>query len=136
MVKVIMGPKGTGKTKRMIELVNAAAKSEAGNVVCIERGPSLTYNIDYNVRLVDASHYDISDFHFLKGFLSGMYACNYDISHIFLDSLYKVVPFTSDEETELFLDWLNKFSAENDISFTIMITGEVEKATPGVKKYL
>lgn len=136
MVKVIMGPKGTGKTKRMIEMVNAAAESEAGNVVCIERGPKLTYDINYSVRLIEASHYDLSDFHFLKGFLSGLYAGNYDISHVFVDSLYKIVPFTTDQEAEEFLDWLNKFSAENNISFTIMITGELEKASEGVKKYI
>lgn len=136
MVKVIMGPKGTGKTKRMIEMVNAAAESEAGNVVCIERGPKLTYDINYSVRLIEASHYDLSDFHFLKGFLSGLYAGNYDISHVFVDSLYKIVPFTTDQEAEEFLDWLNKFSVENNISFTIMITGELEKASEGVKKYI
>lgn len=56
--------------------------------------------------------------------------------HVFIDSLYKIVPFTTDEEAEAFLDWLNQFSEENHISFTIMITGELEKASEGVKKYI
>ena len=59
MVRVIMGVKGTGKTKQMIELINSAVHSENGNVVCIERGPKLTYDIHYKIRLVEASHYDI-----------------------------------------------------------------------------
>ena len=135
MVKVIMGPKGTGKTKRMIELVNEAAKSEAGNVICIERGPKLTYDIDYSVRLVEAGHYDLSDFHFLKGFLSGLYAGNFDISHVFIDSLYKIVPFTNDNEADEFFGWLDNFSNENNIRFTIMITGDAATVSEGVKKF-
>lgn len=135
MVKVIMGPKGTGKTKNMIEMVNAAAKSEDGNVICIERGPKLTYDIDYSVRLIEASHYDMTDFHFLKGFLSGLYAGNYDISHVFIDSLYKLVPYTNDAEAEDFLTWAEKFGAENGVSFTIMITADSSSASDGIKKF-
>ena len=85
MVRVIMGVKGTGKTKQMIELINSAVHSENGNVVCIERGPKLTYDIHYKIRLVEASHYDIKSYDFLKGFISGLYAGNYDITHVFID---------------------------------------------------
>ena len=92
MVRVIMGVKGTGKTKQMIELINSAVHSENGNVVCIERGPKLTYDIHYKIRLVEASHYDIKSYDFLKGFISGLYAGNYDITHVFIDSLTKIVP--------------------------------------------
>ena len=66
MVRVIMGVKGTGKTKQMIELINSAVHSENGNVVCIERGPKLTYDIHYKIRLVEASHFDVSSFDFMK----------------------------------------------------------------------
>ena len=77
MVRVIMGVKGTGKTKQMIELINTAVQNEHGNVVCIERGPKLTYDINYKIRLVEASQYDMKDFDFLKGFISGLYAGNF-----------------------------------------------------------
>ena len=92
MVRVIMGVKGTGKTKQMIELINSAVHSENGSVVCIERGPKLTYDIHYKIRLVEASHYDMKDFAFLKGFISGLYAGNYDTTYMFIDSLTKIVP--------------------------------------------
>ncbi|MEG1747903.1 MAG: hypothetical protein RR226_05695 [Oscillospiraceae bacterium] len=62
MVKVIMGLKGSGKTKQMIDLINTAVASEHGNVVCIERGPKLTYDIHYKIRLVEASQYDLTSF--------------------------------------------------------------------------
>ena len=92
MVRVIMGVKGTGKTKQMIDLINSAVHSENGSVVCIERGPKLTYDIHYKIRLVEASHYDMKDFEFLKGFISGLYAGNYDTTYMFIDSLTKIVP--------------------------------------------
>ena len=65
MVRVIMGKKGSGKTKQMIDLVNAAINSEHGNVVCIERNRKLTYDIHYHIRLVEAGDYDIKTFEFL-----------------------------------------------------------------------
>ena len=136
MVRVIMGVKGTGKTKQMIELINSAVHSENGNVVCIERGPKLTYDIHYKIRLVEASHYEMKSFDFMKGFISGLYAGDYDITHIFIDSLTKIVPTEpTDAAVEDFLDWLNSFSEKNNIKFTVTISADAELAPEGVKKY-
>ena len=136
MVRVIMGVKGTGKTKQMIELINTAVQNEHGNVVCIERGPKLTYDINYKIRLVEASQYDMKDFDFLKGFISGLYAGNYDITHIFIDSLTKIVPSeATDLAVEEFLDWLNDFGEDNGIKFTVTISADSSLASDGVTKY-
>lgn len=136
MVRVIMGVKGSGKTKQMIELINAAVHSEQGDVVCIERGSKLTYDIHSKIRLVDTSNYDMSSFAFLKGFISGLYAGNYDISHIFLESLCKVVPSeATDPQVEDFLDWLSSFSDQNRLKFTLTISADSSLASEGVKKY-
>ena len=136
MVRVIMGVKGTGKTKQMIELINSAVHSENGNVVCIERGPKLTYDIHYKIRLVEASQYDMCCYSFLRGFISGLYAGNYDISHVFIDSLTKIVPSDpGDPEVENFLDWLNAFGEKNNIKFTVTISADTDLATDGIKKY-
>ena len=135
MIKVIYGSKGTGKTKQMIDLINTAVQNEHGNVVCIERGPKLTYDINYKIRLVEASHYDMKGYEFLKGFISGLYAGNYDITHIFIDSLTKIVGGDCDNETEKFLDWLNKFGEQHNIKFTITISDDASLAPDGVKKY-
>ena len=136
MVRVIMGVKGTGKTKQMIELINTAVQNEHGNVVCIERGPKLTYDINYKIRLVEASHYDMKEYEVLRGFISGLYAGNYDITHIFIDSLTKIVPSeASDMAVENFLDWLNDFGEDNNIKFTVTISADASLATEGVKKY-
>lgn len=136
MVRVIMGVKGTGKTKQMIDLINTAVQNEHGNVVCIERGPKLTYDINYKIRLVEASHYDMKGYEFLKGFISGLYAGNYDITHVFIDSLTKIVGVDmTDRTTEEFLDWLNGFSEKNSIKFTVTISADAELAPEGIKKY-
>ena len=71
MVKVIMGLKGSGKTKQLVKDINEAVQSETGSVVCVEFGKKLTYDIDYRVRLIDAKEYNITDVPLLKGFLSG-----------------------------------------------------------------
>ena len=136
MVRVIMGVKGTGKTKQMIELINSAVHSENGNVVCIERGNKLTYDIHSKIRLVESSHYDMNSFDFLKGFISGLYAGNYDMTHIFIDSLTKIVGVNAtDHEVEVFLDWLNRFAETNGLKFTVTISADASLATDGIKKY-
>jgi len=68
-----MGVKGSGKTKQLIELINAAAKDEAGNVVCIEPKRDMSYNIHYNIRLIDAQEYDLHSYEVFRGFISGLY---------------------------------------------------------------
>ena len=68
MIRVIMGKKGSGKTKQMIEMINNAVQTEHGNVVCIEKGNKLTFDLHYQIRLVEASQYDIASYTALKGF--------------------------------------------------------------------
>lgn len=135
MIRVIMGKKGSGKTKQMIDMINEAVQTEHGNVVCIEKGNKLTFDIHYQIRLVEASQYDVADYAALKGFVSGLYAGNYDITHIFIDSLTKIVGNECDHETEKFLDWLNNFGEKHNIKFTITISDDASLAPDGVKKY-
>lgn len=135
MVKVIMGLQGHGKTKQIIELANQAVCNESNSVVCIERGTKLTYDISHKARLVDVSSYPITSYERLKAFICGLYSGNYDISEVFIDSLFKVVKSDSIEECENFLLWLEKFGEENKINFTITISADDSKATDIIKKY-
>ena len=135
MVRLIMGEKGTGKTKKLIELINASAAEENGNVVCIEAKSTMTFDIHYHVRLISADEYQRTTYEGLRGFVSGLYAGNYDITHIFIDSLTKIVGAECDVETEKFLDWLNKFGELHNIKFTITISDDASLAPDGVKKY-
>ena len=137
MVRLIMGVKGSGKTKQLIELINNAAKDEPGNVVCIEANRTMTYDIHYHIRLIDAQEYNLDSYELFRGFISGLYAGNYDITHVFIDSLTKIVSSdASDHAVEEFLDWLNSFSEKNNIKFTVTISADTSLATEGMQKYL
>ncbi len=90
MVTLLIGKKGSGKTKRLIEEANAAVEASKGSVVVIEKGAKLTYNLTPNARLVDTEEYSIKGYDTLYGFLSGICAGNYDITDIFVDSTFKI----------------------------------------------
>lgn len=135
MVKVIMGVKGSGKTKQMADMINAAVANEAGHIVCIEKGSKLVYDIKPTVRLVEAAEYPIGGYTYLKGFISGLHAGDYDITQIFIDSLYKISVSEDPAETEAFLAWCDSFGETNSINFTISISADAESAPEGVKKY-
>ena len=135
MVKVIMGLKGTGKTKQMIDLINTAVDSEHGNVVAIAHGTKLTSDISYKIRLVDTSDFNMPTFDYLKGFVYGLYASNYDITHVFIESLNKIVPTDGSPEVEVFLDWLESFSEKYGVKFTVSISADASLAHEGVRKY-
>jgi hypothetical protein len=126
MVQLIVGLKGSGKTKKLVDLVRAAVNEETGDVVCIEKERKLTFDIPYQARLIDAGTYDIGSYEFLKGLICGVHAGNYDITHFFIDNFYKLVNDKSVESLETFLAWLDKFSANENISFVISLSVDAE----------
>ena len=131
-----MGVKGSGKTKQLIEMINNAAKDEPGNVVCIEANRNMTFDIHYNIRLIDAEEYQLNNYELMRGFISGLYAGNYDITHVFIDNLCKIVGAEMDQATEDFLNWLDAFGEKNNLKFTATISADPASAPVGMKKYL
>lgn len=136
MVRLIMGGKGEGKTKQLIDMLNNAAKDEEGSVVCIEAVRNMTFNIHYQIRLIDAQEYDLHSYDIFRGFIIGLYAGNYDISHIFIDDLRKIVGLDVDSNMEAFLDWLDLFGERHGIKFTVTVSADRSTATDGMKHYL
>ena len=136
MVRLIMGVKGSGKTKQLIEMINNAAKDEPGNVVCIEANRNMTYDIHYHIRLIDAQEYKLNSYDLFRGFISGLCAGNYDITHVFIDNLCKTVGQDVDASTEEFLNWLDVFGEKNSVKFTVTISADPEAATDGMKRFL
>ncbi len=135
MIKVIMGLKGSGKTKEMIRSINETLATASGDVVCIEYGKKLTYDINYRARLVDSQEYAISNSDMLKGFLSGLHAGNFDITHVYIDNLYKTIG--SDRANgEAFVAWCDRFAEANNMNITITISDDPAKASEAMKKYL
>ena len=139
MIHVIMGLKGSGKTKKMIDSIHQSVASASGDVVCIEYGKTLTYDLNYRVRLVDAKEYGIHSADLLKGFLSGLHAGNFDITHVFVDNLYKTInkPVGEGlEEVDAFLAWAARFAEVNSMNLTFSISEDVANASEEMKKYL
>ena len=136
MLKLLMGPKGSGKTKTFIELINKAIDVEHGNIVCIERGKRLRYDIPHSVRLVETEDYKIENFDFLRGFISGLRAGNYDITHIFIDSVLRLVGAELGPEAEDFFDWCEDFTKRENLKLTIMISAEKDKASERMRRYI
>ena len=135
MFHVIMGLKGSGKTKKMIDGINAAVAQAQGDVVCIEYGKKLTYDINYRVRLVDSKEYGINNLDMLKGFLSGLHAGNFDITNVYIDNLYKTIG--SDRAAgESFITWCAEFAQANNMNITITVSEDPAGVSEEVKKYL
>ncbi|MBE6967475.1 MAG: hypothetical protein E7444_03420 [Ruminococcaceae bacterium] len=132
MVKLILGLKGSGKTKLLVDLVKKAIDEENGDVVCLEQKKDLTYDIPYQARLIHASEYEFKSNEYFKGFISGLHAGNYDITHIFIDNFFKIIDATEAEEI---LQWLEVFSENSGIKFTISVTADPESVSEGIRKY-
>ncbi|NLC72876.1 MAG: ATP-binding protein [Ruminococcaceae bacterium] len=135
MVKVIVGLKGSGKTKQLLELVRQALDEEPGNIVWIQRDRKTTYDIPYQVRLINAGEYQIGTFEFMKGFISGLRAGNYDITHIFIDNFYKLFNPGTEAEVAEFLNWISNFSLTEEIKFTITMTADPNEVCDEIKKF-
>lgn len=122
MITLILGHKGTGKTKRLMDMCNEAVANSKGNVVFIEKDNTLIYNLGHKVRLVAADEYAINGFDSFYGFIAGMCAGNYDITDIFVDSTLKI---GGDKEGLLgFVEKLNKLCAKSDIRIVMSVSAE------------
>lgn len=133
MVKIIMGLKGSGKTKKLVDLVRVAVNTGNGDVVVIEKERKLTFDIPYQARLVDAANYPIGTYEFLKGLICGIHAGNYDITHFFIDNFLKMVNDKSPAALGDFVDWLSAFSDRENIEFIISVSGDLDSADERVK---
>ena len=135
MVKVIIGKKGTGKTKTLIDMVNKEAFESTGNVVCVEYGDKLKLDISSKARLIDIKSYHISGIKALEGFILGLFAGNYDISSVYVDSILKIVGEDLDA-LGIFLGEIEKFTEASKTSVTVMVSAAPEDAPESVMKYV
>ena len=135
MIHVIMGLKGSGKTKKLIDSIHNAVEQASGDVVCIEYGKKLTYDVNYRVRLVDSKEYGIGNIDMLKGFLSGLHAGNFDITHVYIDNLYKTIGRNPDNG-EAFVIWCAEFAKANNMEITVTISDAPANASEAMKQYL
>jgi hypothetical protein len=135
MLKLIIGVKGTGKTKALINLVNTASDNSSGDVVCIEKGVKLRYDIKYKARLINTEEYFVCDGQSLYGFIAGIFASNHDVTDLFVDSALKIC--NNDAAAfDVFVEEVAKLSEKLNINVTMTSSIPTEEASETVKKYL
>jgi ABC-type phosphate/phosphonate transport system ATPase subunit len=135
MVKLIIGIKGTGKTKTLIQMVNSALETTGGNVVVLEKGEKLRYDIKYQARLVNTDEYYVSDAQSLYGFVAGLLASNHDITELFIDSALKICGEDLPAFEKL-VEELDLLTVKRETNVVITASMPEENATDVIKKYL
>lgn len=135
MLKLMIGVKGTGKTKTLIEKVNAASATSHGDVVCIEKGTKLRFDVSSKVRLVDTEEYLVSDAQALYGLIAGILASNYDVTDIFVDNTLKIcngnIP-----ALEIMLNEVAALLDKHDVNLFMTASIPVEEASDTIQRYL
>lgn len=111
MVKFILGAKGAGKTKWLIDQANNDIKEGNGNIAFVEVDDDHIFSLDYNVRLINADDFRLQNIESFYGFLCGLMAMDYDLQKIYVDGVYKVVKLNIEELEFLF----NKLSKIKDV---------------------
>ncbi|MBR5501830.1 MAG: hypothetical protein IKV55_02225 [Oscillospiraceae bacterium] len=134
MIQLIVGDKGSGKTKTIIEMMNTAIEQTDGHIVCIEKGMKSTYNIKSSVRIIDADDYNVKGYDQLYGFIMGTLAGDYDIQEVYLDGVLKIGGGDVDGLAQL-LDHVVDVAPEN-IKFVVTVSTDMENLTDAIRKFL
>ena len=138
MVNVIMGNRGSGKTKRVIDMVNEAVNKESGHVVCLEKGQNLRFNITYNAKLIDCERicHGSSIMTVCLSLFVGFTAAITILRICFIDSLYKITGDDDDSKAVDFLHRLSEFADQTNVKFTITISADIDSASPELQKFI
>ena len=132
MIKLLIGSKGSGKTKTLIELTNTAADTSKGNVVCIEKGDKLKHEITYKARLIDTDYYLVNNAESFFGFVAGILASNSDITDVFVDSSLKIC----NNDVDTYAAMLAKLEKISDgVNIVMSASIPVEDCPEAIKKF-
>jgi hypothetical protein len=135
MVKVIVGPKGSRKTAQLVDDLNAQAYNDAADVVCIAYGERLNQMVKYKIRLIDILEYPVKGYRELLAFIAGINAEDYDLTHLYVDSITKVAGDKDLSHLELFLGDLDEFASKNNLNVTIILSADLETLPEGIRKF-
>ena len=135
MLKLIIGVKGTGKTKTLISMVNEAVDASHGNVVCIEKGTKLRFDVKDQARLINSKEYFIDDAHSLWGFIAGILASDHDVTELFVDSALKICGNDIAQFEEM-VEKVAQLSESVNTKIVFTVSLPVEEATDTIRKYM
>ena len=126
MVKILAGEKGEGKTKRMIDMANAAGKEAKGNIVFVDDDNSHMYDLHYSVRFVETPKFIMEDPQVFRGFVCGILSQNSDIETIYIDGLNHIMDRISDADFTAFIQELDKTSKEAEMDMVMIISRKTD----------
>jgi thymidine kinase len=135
LIKVYYGPKGTGKTKSMVDAANELSVHSKGEIVYIHNSDQLMYHLSHKIRFTNADEYPIINIYSMIGFISGIISQNYDIEAIFIDSLSYIVKVDVKQMAEL-LDELDQLSDRNNVDLDISISSDSGTVPSEICKYV
>jgi hypothetical protein len=135
MIQVIVGSKGSGKTARLVDDLNMQAMNDNNHVVCIEIGRRLDRLVKYKIRLVEVSEYPVQGYDELLSFIAGISAMDYDLTHIYIDSIRKVANDHDFDHLAAFLSKLDVFASQNSFHVMIILSAERDELPEGVIRY-
>ncbi|MGI6403484.1 MAG: hypothetical protein ACOX0K_04530 [Oscillospiraceae bacterium] len=139
MVKLIVGSRGSGKTKKLIEQVQQAAKVSKGNVVCIEQGHSLRFDLSYHIRLINIEEYNIKGAEAYYGFIAGLLAGNYDITEVFGDATFKILCGKHCKDMDVLADFIQRLNAltkDSEITITLTVSCAPEEIPERIREFM
>ena len=136
MVKILAGEKGEGKTKRMIDMANAAGKEAKGNIVFVDDDNSHMYDLHYSVRFVETPKFIMEDPQVFRGFVCGILSQNSDIETIYIDGLNHIMDRISDADFTAFIQDLDKTSKEAEMDMVMIISRKTDALPAEVQQYL
>ena len=135
MMKLIVGVRGTGKTKQLVDMVNQTATESKGSVICIEYGNKLNFDVTHKARLIDAVKYKINDAHKLLGFIAGISASDHDITHLFVDSALKICDYRSEDLAQI-LPTIEELAEMGNFECVLTISIDPDNIPESMKKYI
>lgn len=136
MVKFIIGKKGSGKTNKLIDMVNEAVKTDKGHIVFINNSARHMFNLNYKVRLIDTQNFKMNSYDTLYGMICGILSQDYDVSNIFVDSITKIVGDDDLANAETIVAELDKLLEESNVNLVVTASIDVDAAPEFIKKYL
>lgn len=135
MIQIIAGKKGSGKTKRLIDMTNETAKTSSSSVIFLDKDNSYMFDVDRSVRFVNVNDYHVSNADMFVGFLSGMLASNYDIGVIFVDAFIKL-SHTALADSKSIVDTLAELSEKNRVKFVLSVSEDADALPAFMKDYV
>ena len=135
MIQVIAGKKGSGKTKRLIDLTNTTAREAVHDVIFLDDDNRYMFDVDHKVRFINAEDYHIRSAEMFIGFLCGILSSNFDVGTIFIDAFLKLC-HAGLNETEPVVKALTELGTKHNVDFVLSLSADPEELPAFLKQYL